>query len=186
MTGIRITGGIYKGRRIGAPQGGPARFTSAKVREAIFDLLGPVDDLLFLDLFAGSGSFAIEALSRGAGQVTAVEADRRTAVLIRDNVTVLEAHKDCQVVNMDVRYALPMLHRQGKRFDVIFADPPYDMGHISATVNLLIRYPVYHDRSVFIFEHSKREGVHPETDRGFEMEIRRYGDTHLTVVSNTR
>lgn len=186
MAGIRITGGIFKGRRINAPQAGSARFTSAKVREAVFDLVGPVDGLTVLDLFAGSGSFTIEALSRGAASVTAVESDRRTAALLRRNLTALGADKDCQVLNMDVRYALPMLHRQGELFDLIFADPPYDMGHIAATVDLLIRHSVYHDSSHIVFEHSKREVTGLQEKLDLTVKVRRYGDTHLTIVSPGR
>jgi 16S rRNA (guanine966-N2)-methyltransferase len=182
MSGIRITGGRYKGRSIAAPKGGPARFTSAKVREAVFDLLGTVEGLSVLDLFAGSGSFTVEALSRGAASVTAVEADRRAAALIHRNLETLAADKDCHILNMDVRYALPMLHRQGSQFDLIFADPPYDMGHVAATVELLMRFPIYHGRSCLVFEHSKREEA-PVAGQGFEMRVRRYGDTHLTLLS---
>ncbi len=87
------------------------------------------------------------------------------------------------MLNMDVRYALPMLQRQGKRFDVIFADPPYDMGHIAATVETLIARPVYHDHSYLVFEHSKREVMRFEMECGFVAKVRRYGDTCLTVLS---
>ena len=75
MSGVRITGGRFKGRSIAITRGGPARFTSGKVREAIFDILGPVEGFCVLDLFAGTGSFTVEALSRGAASVTAVEQD---------------------------------------------------------------------------------------------------------------
>ena len=86
VTGIRITGGTHKGRRIAAAQDHRTRYTSAKVREAVFDLVGDIEGLAVLDLFAGAGSFTAEALSRAAASVTAVEKDRHTASLLRANL----------------------------------------------------------------------------------------------------
>ncbi len=83
MAGIRITGGTHKGRRIGISRDGRTRYTSAKVRQAVFNLVGDVAGLDVLDLFAGAGSFTLEALSRGAASVTAVEKEPRTASLLR-------------------------------------------------------------------------------------------------------
>jgi 16S rRNA (guanine966-N2)-methyltransferase len=183
MSGIRITGGRHKGRRIVASKGGRGRFTSAKVREAVFDLVGPVDDFAVLDLFAGAGSFTVEALSRGAASVTAVEADRQTAALIRNNLKILGIDKDCLVLNMDVRYAVSMLHRQGKHFELVFVDPPYEMGHIAATVELLKKIPICHGRSSVVFEHSKREEVRIAPGADYEIRVRRYGDTILSIVT---
>jgi 16S rRNA (guanine966-N2)-methyltransferase len=179
MRGIRITGGRFKGRSIGAPKHGPARFTSAKVREAIFDILYSVEDLAVLDLFAGAGSFTAEVLSRGAASVVAVEIDRNAASLISRNLKDLEQHDDCLVLNMDVRYAVPMLHRQGKRFDLIFADPPYDLGYVSSTVNLLKKNPLWRDGSTIIIESSKREIPVEGIGNCGEGEVRNYGDTSL-------
>ena len=183
MNGIRITGGKYKGRKIAAPRGGHARFTSAKVREAVFDLVGSVDGLAVLDLFAGAGSLAAEALSRGAASAVAVELDRQTAALIRNNLKTLEIDKDCLVLNMDVRYAVSMLYRQGKRFDLIFVDPPYEMGHVAATVELLKKNPICHAPSTVVFEHSKREEVRVTAEQGYDVKVRKYGDTVLSVVT---
>lgn len=182
MTGIRITGGRFKGRRIAGGRDGGTRHTSAKVREAVFDLAGDIEGALVLDLFAGTGSFTIEALSRDAASVTAIERDRRTVSLLRGNLRALALDKDCLVVNMEVRYAVPMLYEQGKRFDLIFADPPYEMGYVASTLDLLEKHPLYHDGSMIVFEHSKREGWGASPWEGHAVESRRYGDTVLTVV----
>ncbi len=181
MTGLRITGGKYKGRRIAMPHG-RTRLTSARVREAVFDIVGDVAGCEVLDLFAGAGSFTVEALSREARFVTSVEKEPRTAAVLRQNVKTLGADKDCLVLNMDVRYALPMLLKQGKRFDLIFADPPYEMGYIAATLSLLQENRVYHEGSLFVLEHSKREEVHVLPGAGLEVKSRKYGDTVLSVV----
>jgi len=182
MGNVRITGGRYKGQRISVTKGGPARFTSAKVREAVFDLVGPVGAWRVLDLFAGCGTFTVEALSRDAASVVAVEKDRRTAALLRANLHSLSRDKDCLVLDMDVRYAVPLLHRQGKVFDLIFADPPYEMGYVAATFELLTKSPLCGAHSVLVFEHSKREGLRTLPEDAYEVKVRKYGDTVLTVA----
>ena len=171
-----------KGRTIAITKGGPARFTSAKVREAVFDLLGPIEGFHVLDLFAGTGSFTIEALSRNAASVTAVEQKRRTAALLTGNLKTLSIDKDCLVLNMDVRYAVPMLGRQGKVFDLIFADPPYEMGYLSSTLDVLVKNPVCDGRSILVLEHSKREGLIGLPEDRYALRTRRYGDTLLSIV----
>ena len=182
MSGIRITGGRLKGRTIAVPKAGPARFTSAKVREALFDVLGSVEGCAVLDLFAGCGSFTIEALSRDASSVTSIEKDRRTAALLKANLRSLSIDYHCLVLNMDVRYAVPMLHRQGKVFDVIFADPPYEMGYVASTFELLTKSPVCDAHTILVFEHSKREGLGHPSDGVHEVTVRKYGDSFLTVL----
>jgi 16S rRNA (guanine966-N2)-methyltransferase len=184
MSGIRITGGKFKGHTIGAPKGGPARLTSGRVREAIFDLLGNVEGLVFLDLFAGAGSFTAEALSHGAASVTAVEVERRAVTLISRNLKILGVLDDCLLLNMDVRYAVPMLYKQGKSFDIIFADPPYEMGHVASVGELLKKNPLVNSKGLIIFEHSKREDSGIAIDDFAEVRVKKYGDTVLTIAVN--
>jgi 16S rRNA (guanine966-N2)-methyltransferase len=183
MKGVRVTGGRFKGRTIAVTKGGPARFTSSKVREAVFDIMGSVEGLRVLDLFAGTGSFTVEALSRGAATVTAVEQDRRTAALLKENLKVLSIDKDCLVLNMDVRYAVPTLHRQGKVFDLLFADPPYEMGYVATTIDLLAKNLLCDTHSVVVLEHSKRETPDGVLADGYALRTRRYGDTVLSIVT---
>jgi 16S rRNA (guanine966-N2)-methyltransferase len=182
MSGIRITGGKFRGRTINAPKGGPARLTSSRVREAVFDLLGNVEGLDILDLFAGAGSFTAEAMSRGAASVTAVEMNRRGAGLISRNLRMLGVLDDCLVLNMDVRYAVPMLSKQGKSFDIIFADPPYEMGHIVSTIELLKTNRLARNSGLIILEHSKRETVEISAGDFEDVRVKNYGDTVLTIA----
>ena len=183
MAGIRITGGTHKGRQIAISRDGRTRYTSAKVRQAVFNLVGDVAGLDVLDLFAGAGSFTLEALSRGAASVTAVEKAPRTASLLRANLKDLALDKDCLVVNMDVRYAVPMFGRQGKTFDLIFADPPYEMGYVAASLELLEAHRLCRARTVLVFEHSKREELGFSLEERLTVQTHRYGDTTLTMLT---
>jgi len=178
---LRVTGGTLKGRKIVVPARGEARYTSSKVRTAIFNLIGDVVDYDVLDLFAGSGCLAIEALSRGAKRAVCVEKERRMAEMLRENSRRLGLDKDCVVLNMDVIYALPALSKRGDKYDLILMDPPYEMGFVSATIDLLNEQTICHDQSLLVLEHSKREllpgFVNPGTVRN-----RLYGDTAVSLI----
>jgi 16S rRNA (guanine966-N2)-methyltransferase len=124
----RIIGGSAGGRRLKTPHGDNTRPTSDRVREALFSAieaaLGSLSGLRFLDLYAGSGAVGLEARSRGAGVVTLVEHDRRTATLIRDNAKAL-GFSEVEVVASSVDRALAREPRAP--YDVVFADPPYPL-----------------------------------------------------------
>jgi len=122
----RIIAGTVRGRRLKTPRGAATRPTSDRVREALFSSLeaelGSVTGLRFLDLYAGSGAVGLEACSRGAGVVTCVEQDRRTAALIRDNARNL-GFRAVEVVTAPVRRVLQVPPQTP--YDVVFLDPPY-------------------------------------------------------------
>ena len=120
---MRIISGSHKGARIFAPKGLTTRPTSDRVREAAFNLIGPVDDAVVLDLFAGSGAMGLEALSRGAASVTFVENDRDACRTIDRNLEKLGL-KGARVVRQDVLRVLPTERRE---YDLVLIDPPYDL-----------------------------------------------------------
>jgi 16S rRNA (guanine(966)-N(2))-methyltransferase RsmD len=122
---IRIVAGSMRGRRIGVPRTGQVRPTSEKVREAVFDVIGPIGGLKVLDLFAGSGAFGLEAVSRGARACVFVEADPGAAEVLRRNIDALGCGAACQVVASDYLRAAKTLMGQGQVFDLLFVDPPY-------------------------------------------------------------
>ncbi len=121
---MRIIAGSKKGARIFAPKGLATRPTGDRVREAAFNLLGPVEDADVLDLFAGSGAFGLEALSRGARSAVFVESDRDACRAIKRNLEKL-ALTGATVVCDDVRRALAAEAAAGRRYDLVTCDPPY-------------------------------------------------------------
>jgi 16S rRNA (guanine966-N2)-methyltransferase len=118
---MRVIAGELGGRRLRSPRGTGTRPTSERVREALFSMLGDVSGLRVLDLFAGSGSLGIEALSRGAAAATFVERSPRALAALRGNITALGLAERARVVEGD---ALTALRLPGK-YDLIFLDPPY-------------------------------------------------------------
>jgi 16S rRNA (guanine966-N2)-methyltransferase len=133
----RIIGGTAGGRRLITPRGVATRPTSDRVREALFSAIeswcGSLDGLRFLDLYAGSGAVGLEAWSRGAGVVTLVEQDRRTAALIAQNAETLGASR----TNVNASAVASVLRRAPSApYDIAFLDPPYPMSVADVTAAL--------------------------------------------------
>jgi 16S rRNA (guanine966-N2)-methyltransferase len=120
---VRVIGGVYGGRPLVAPRGRATRPTPERVREAVFSILADLEGATVLDLFAGSGAMALEALSRGAGRATLVDSSPAAIAAIRRNVEALGVR--AEVVH---QRALPFLRNAqiyGRQYDLVFLDPPY-------------------------------------------------------------
>lgn len=183
----RIIGGEARGRRLRTPPGAATRPTSDRVREALFSALesalGSLSGLRFLDLYAGSGAVGLEARSRGAGAVTAVESDRRTARLISDNAAAL-GFAEVRVVGQPVgRFLDGGADDPGGPYDVAFLDPPYDLAPAEVE-NVLARLARgwVRDGATVVIERSTRS-VEPAWPVGLVRErSREYGETVLWYV----
>lgn len=184
MNKLRITGGSLKNRAISVAPGNDARYTSSKVREALFNMIGDVEGKHILDLFAGSGSFSIEALSRGAASAMCVENDAKRVTILKDNLEALSLNSYCQVLDMDVRYAIPFLCSKGALYDIIFMDPPYEKGYLTETIALLEKNVIYQRDTMMILEYSKREIIAvQEFQKAVPVKTKRYGDTTITTLT---
>jgi 16S rRNA (guanine966-N2)-methyltransferase len=123
---VRIIAGSRKGARIFAPKGGDTRPTGDRVREAAFNLIGPVDGARVLDLYAGSGAMGLEALSRGALRATLVESEREAVRTIERNLDRLRL-TGAEVVAGDSVRRVVSDAAAGRRYDLVLIDPPYRM-----------------------------------------------------------
>ena len=122
---MRIIGGTHRGRRIAAPKGGHTRPTGDRVREALFNLVGPVDGASVLDLYAGSGALGLEALSRGARRCVFVETDGVACRAIRANLETLGLTGGL-VTQRDAAAVLREERTAGRRHELLLLDPPYE------------------------------------------------------------
>jgi len=182
-----IGGGRAGGRRLETPRGDLTRPTSDRVREALFSalqsMLGSLEGLRFLDLYAGSGAVGLEAWSRGAAAVTFVEQDRRTAGLIRTNARRL-GFTDATVVAAPVRRILEEGPRPPATYDVAFLDPPYVTGgsSLAEDVLALAGHGWLADEAVVVVERSARaEPLHWAP--GYTPDrVRTYGETVLLTA----
>jgi 16S rRNA (guanine966-N2)-methyltransferase len=123
---MRVIAGSRKGHKLAAPRGLDTRPTSDRVRENIFNLVGPVDDAKVLDLFAGSGALGIEALSRGAASAVFVDDDADAVRTIERNLDRLRL-TGVRVVHGDVLRTIAQEASAGAKYDLVLVDPPYGM-----------------------------------------------------------
>lgn len=177
---MRITGGVAKGRPIKAPPGQRTRPTLARVREAIFDILGAaVGEASFLDLFAGSGSVGLEALSRGAARVLFVEIRPENCALIRANLRSLGLGEGASIWCLDALKAVRRLAAKGEKFDIIFADPPYGAKWLEAIGAGVARAGILAPRGSFLVQAGGKEEAPPALGGLSLQREYRYGDTKL-------
>ncbi len=175
---VRITGGGARGRRVSAPEGLEVRPTGVKVRQAFFNILGvELKGCRFLDLFAGTGLMGIEAMSRGAACLVAVEEQRKLVQAIQLNVIQLDFHA-AQILCDDVRKALARF--EPERFDIIFADPPYKSGLGEPVLELVNRHKVLSAPGVLVIEHLKSIPLSKQHGRLALVDSRSYGQTALS------
>ncbi|WP_248582377.1 16S rRNA (guanine(966)-N(2))-methyltransferase RsmD [Nocardioides sp. InS609-2] len=178
----RIIGGTAGGRRLHTPRGVATRPTSDRVREALFSAIeswcGSLSGLRFLDLYAGSGAVGLEAWSRGAGVVTLVEQDRRTAALISDNARELDFAR-AHVLASSVTTALAKVPTAP--YDVAFLDPPYPLeaSRVDADLVAMVAQQWLVPGAIVVVERSSRgepitwpEGLVGEREK-------KYGETML-------
>lgn len=181
----RIIGGTAGGRRLKTPSGEATRPTSDRVREALFSALeaglGSLAGLRVLDLYAGSGGVGLEAMSRGAGVLTSVESDRRTARLVQQNAATLGFGR-VEVLAQPVVRVLAQPPRAP--YDVVFVDPPYAMENVDLeeVLALLVAQEWLATGCVLVVERSARS-VEPAWPRGLVREREKaYGETVLWYV----
>lgn len=182
---MRVTGGCARGRKIYAPKSDKIRVTSDRIRESLFDILPSMEGTLFLDVYAGAGSVGIEALSRGSAGVVFIEREPLHAGVLEKNLGLCGFEEKCEIMITSAQRGIRLLSDRRQRFDVIFADPPYDRGlardlHTLPGINDLIA-----ERGILIVEHSFREEV-AVGDIFIPADQRRYGDTVLSFLRSSR
>ncbi len=178
---MRITGGKAKGIRIKTPKGLQTRPTSDKVREALFSTLGPaIQEKVVLDLFAGCGTLGIEALSRGAKSATFVESHANASRFIVDNLEKTELLSQARILRADFRSAVKRLEKEGRWFDMVFLDPPYEENLLHETGTTLATHRIVVSTAIIVVEHFFKE-VPPAAISGIPLhETRTYGQTALS------
>jgi 16S rRNA (guanine966-N2)-methyltransferase len=180
---MRIGGGEARGRTIRLPRGCRIRPTADRIKESLFGIIAPVAGVAFLDLFAGSGAVGLEALSRGARLAVFVERDNRLADAIRTNLSLLGYAGKGEVVASDAALGLRRLANRGDRFEIIFADPPYEDGYLKVIFRWLEGANVLAEGGLLALQHSVREAVDPAYARAMvTRDQRRYGDTLLSFL----
>lgn len=181
---MRIISGTSRGRRLVTRRGQAIRPTSDRVKGSIFNSLG--DDVagkLVLDLFAGTGNLGLEALSRGAKRVVFVEKGRHALRLIQKNLLTCGMQMSAEIFSTDAHRAIGILHQRGESFDLLLMDPPYRQGIVQAILRKLETQPIYHEGSILVVQHDRREPL-PDIMEGWNViRQRRMGDTVISFLT---
>ncbi len=180
---MRIIGGQFGGRSLKAPKGLDTRPMLARVREATFNILGPsVQGARCADLFSGTGSLGLEALSRGAEHVDFYESGRAALAVLRANIETLGFAGQATIH----RSPLPAGISRGEAWELVFVDPPWGQGHMEGIAAALLRTARLAPGGLLVFEERwGHEGDDPTwTQRGWEVtQRRRYGDAALLMLA---
>jgi len=193
---MRIISGIYKGRLISMPW--DIRPTRDNVKEALFNVLASgINGKRVLDLFAGSGALGIEALSRSAKEVVFIDSSKMCTDIIYDNITRLSADRpsvSMRIITKDAFAGIRLLSDEGKKFDIIFVDPPYYKGmssqryhknRIRKCLKYISMYDILGNSGLVIVEHFKKDIVFGDFGCLKLSRQLNYGDTTVSLYAKT-
>lgn len=180
---MRITGGQARGRLLASPRGQKIRPTADHIREAIFNIIGQdLSGLKVLDLFAGTGSFGLEALSRGALSVLFIDNSRESTTLTRKNLMICGYVDAGIVLRRELKKGLPADHPHLKKgVDLVFIDPPYEKGSVPPLLRQLSTGDLLSRGSRVITESRKTEKLPAAVGNLRMTDTRSYGDTRISV-----
>ena len=182
---MRVISGEYRGRKLKSLTGDNTRPTSDKVKESIFNMIGPYfEDGMVLDLFAGSGGLAIEAISRGMTLAVCVDRNYQAMKVIQENIMITKNPQKFETLKMDANQAIKRLSLEKRSFDLIFLDPPYARQEIIDQIEKMIEGQLLNERTTIVCETDKSVEL-PETILNLT-QIRRqvYGTSAVTIYRN--
>lgn len=179
VTDLRVVAGDFGGRPLKTLEGKTTRPTTDKVKGAIFNMIGPFfDGGRVLDLFSGSGSLAIEAISRGMSSAVLVEKDRRAQAVIQENIKMTKSEEQFQLLKMDAARALTQLTGQ---FDLVLLDPPYAKEQIVANITQLEEQGLLSEEVMLVCETDKGVDLPEEVSNFGIWKQKTYGISKVTV-----
>jgi 16S rRNA (guanine966-N2)-methyltransferase len=180
---LRIIGGRLRGKKLASLSGCSIRPTADRLRESIFNIIAArVPNAVVLDLFAGTGAFGIEALSRHASAAVFIDNSRAAVTAIYRNLEMCRLQGRARVVLTDIARGLGRIPMPQPRFDLVFMDPPYDRGFVQNGLKSLRRNPILAPDHRLILEHSSQEPL-PFDLEGFVLhDQRRYGKTLVSFL----
>lgn len=183
---MRVVAGERKGMPLKAVTGTTTRPTTDKVKESIFNIIGPFfDGGIALDLFAGSGGLGIEALSRGMERAIFVEKDARAYQTLLENIKKCRYEDRVEVFRTDAKRAVKGFSKRDNIVDIVFLDPPYHQTEYYELVHILVENNKIHDDGIILCEHAK-EVVLPKAFGKFSLQRQEmYGGTIISIYTST-
>ncbi len=178
---MQVISGKYRARKLKSPDS--ARPTLQRIKISTFSLIQDFikPNIEVLDVFAGSGALGIECLSRGAKYACFIDKDLEAVKCIKSNLKGIDPQY-FDVFNSDFKQVLKQLSEKGKRFDVVFVDPPYEDGFYAPTVDIINRYKLLSDDGIIVLEMNKNKPYKIDEKSYMVYKERDYGITKIIVL----
>lgn len=181
---MRIIAGDAKNKKIISRKGTDTRPTLGSMKESLFSIISPyVENSIFLDLFSGSGSISLEALSRGAKRAIMIEKDSTALRCIIENIENLGYSDRCRAYKNDVVRAIEILARKNEKFDIIFMDPPYKEELCTKVLKAIEKNNILAEDGLIICEHHIFENLDDEIAGFKKADERKYGKKCITFYT---
>lgn len=175
---LRVISGSAKGHKLKTINGTATRPTTDRVKESVFNIIsGFIVGKRVLDLYSGTGSLGIEALSRGAEFAIFVDNSRECLVTIKQNLSHTRLSEKASIMPTNVFSVLDNLSKENRKFDIIFLDPPYNKGLVEETLKCLVESDIIEREGMVIAEHDYKENVPQEVEFLKRFRYQKYGDT---------
>ena len=179
---MRVIAGLFRSRHLKAKPPAGIRPTSDRLRETLFNVLGPnVEGSVFLDACAGMGGVGIEAISRGARFVHFVDQSRKATAIIRENLDSLDVKEGFRILETDLGKTLDLFEHDGTVFDIVFVDPPYEKaGLYGEALTAFGSSRLLAEGGILVMEHSKRAELAETVGRLRRYRVLPQGDSTLS------
>lgn len=182
---MRIISGKYKGHQLVSFQADHIRPTTDRVKESLFNKIqGYLENAKVLDLFSGTGNLGIEALSRGAAEVTFVEKSKKSIAILEKNLAKLKISEPYRVIQKDVLSFLKSY--EGPAFDLIFIDPPFTEEMAHDVMLAVSQSKVFHDETLMMIESGRREKIVDDYSPLARYDVREFGDKFLSFFTKRK
>ncbi|QOY34354.1 16S rRNA (guanine(966)-N(2))-methyltransferase RsmD [Anaerobacillus isosaccharinicus] len=182
---MRVISGTCKGRPLKAVPGHTTRPTTDKVKESIFNIIGPFfDGGQGLDLYAGSGGLGIEALSRGMEKFVFVDQNPKAIEIVQLNLNACRFEEKAELYRNDAKRALKAVAKRGIKFDVIFLDPPYAKQRLEDEIAFIAQNQLLTEEGIIVTEHDASLIMQETIEQITCIRQEQYGDTKITIFKN--
>lgn len=178
---MRIIGGTYKGKQLIAPKNLPVRPTTDFAKEGLFNILNnkiDFDDLTVLDLFCGIGNISLEFASRGAKKIYAIDKHTPCLNFVKDTAKALKLSS----IFTERADVFKYLEKSHSTFDLIFADPPYELDNIASIHDLVFTHNLLNPKGILVIEHSAKTDLSAKQNY---LETRKYGNVNFSFFQKT-
>ncbi len=181
---MRVIAGKFKGKKLTSAPGLSTRPTADRVREAIFSICAAkIEGAVVLDLFAGTGAFGIEALSRGAAAAGFIDISAAAIQVIQKNISGCRMENRCRLIRWDIVKNLNCIRLAEPRFNLVFMDPPYNKNAVAFALKNLKRSDALEKDAILIIEHTFLEPIPGDLDCFVTFDQRKYGKTLVSFLT---